>query len=52
MSLFLSAPPVLLWATRVKPDLTALLWTALGLWFAQRHLTTDERRRTNDEERN
>ena len=36
MSLFLSAPPVLLWATRIKPDLTALLWTALGLWFAQR----------------
>jgi len=34
MSLFLSAPSVLLWATRVKPDLTALLWTALGLWLA------------------
>ena len=34
MSLFLSAPPVLLWATRVKPDLTALLWTALGLGLA------------------
>jgi hypothetical protein len=50
-SLFLSAPPVLLWATRVKPDLTALLWTALGLWFAQRSLalTSDERRTTNDE---
>jgi hypothetical protein len=50
-SLFLSAPPVLLWATRVKPDLTALLWTALGLWFAQRSLTltSDEGRRTNDE---
>ena len=31
MSLFLTAPPVLLWATRIKPDLTALLWTALGL---------------------
>src|SRR5690348_12666084 len=30
-SLFLSAPPVLLWATRVKPDLLALLFTALGL---------------------
>jgi len=41
MSLFLSAPPVLLWATRVKPDLTALLWTALGLYLAV-HLTTDE----------
>jgi hypothetical protein len=34
VSLFLSAPPVQLWATRVKPDLTALLWTALGLWLA------------------
>jgi hypothetical protein len=51
MSLFLSAPPVLLWATRVKPDLTALLWTALGLWFAQRSLAliSDEGRRTKDE---
>src|SRR5215213_5884887 len=50
-SLFLSAPPVLLWSTRVKPDLTALLWTALGLWFAQRllALTSDERRTTKDE---
>jgi hypothetical protein len=33
-SLFLSAPPVQLWATRVKPDLTALLWTGLGLYLA------------------
>jgi hypothetical protein len=50
-SLFLSAPPVLLWATRIKPDLTALLWTALGLWFAQRSLalTSDEGRRAKDE---
>jgi hypothetical protein len=50
-SLFLSAPPVQLWATRVKPDLTALLWTALGLWFAQRLFdsTSDERRKTKDE---
>nr|MDQ2997732.1 hypothetical protein [Chloroflexota bacterium] len=50
-SIFLSAPPVLLWSTRVKPDLTALLWTALGLWFAQRSLalTSDEGRRTKDE---
>jgi hypothetical protein len=37
-SLFLSAPPVLLWSTRIKPDLTALLWTALGLFFATRLL--------------
>jgi hypothetical protein len=44
-SLFLSAPPVLLWSTRVKPDLTALLWTALGLYLAVR-LTTDDRRPT------
>jgi hypothetical protein len=47
MSLFLSAPPVLLWATRVKPDLTALLWTALGLFLAV-HLTTDDRRPTTE----
>lgn len=40
-SIFLSAPPVLLWSTRVKPDLTALLWTALGLCLAV-HMTTDE----------
>jgi hypothetical protein len=47
-SLWLSAPPVLLWSTRVKPDLTALLWTALGLWLAQRSviLPSDERRKT------
>src|SRR5689334_12731567 len=32
--LFLSAPAVLLWATRIKPDLTAMLWTALGLFLA------------------
>jgi hypothetical protein len=37
-SLFLSAPPALLWATRIKPDLLALLWTALGLLFAQQSL--------------
>ncbi len=46
-SLFLSAPPVLLWATRVKPDLTALLWTALGLYLAVR-LTTDNRQPTTE----
>jgi len=40
-SLFLSAPPVLLWATRIKPDLTALLWTTLGLCLAV-HLMSDE----------
>lgn len=34
VALFLSAPPVLLWATRVKPDLLALLCTALGLCLA------------------
>jgi hypothetical protein len=42
MSLFLSAPPVLLWSTRVKPDLTALLWTALGLFLATRQLDRQE----------
>jgi hypothetical protein len=35
-ALFLSTPPVLLWATRIKPDLLALFWTAVGLFFAQR----------------
>ena len=33
-ALFLSAPPVILWATRIKPDMLALLWTALGLCLA------------------
>jgi hypothetical protein len=41
--LFLSAPAVLLWATRIKPDLTAMLWTALGLFLAT-CATTDNRR--------
>lgn len=40
-ALFLSAPPVLLWATRVKPDLMALAFTALGLLFATRALADD-----------
>jgi hypothetical protein len=35
-TLFLSAPPVILWATRVKPDLMALLLTTLGLYLASR----------------
>jgi hypothetical protein len=30
-AVFLSAPPALLWGTRIKPDLFALLWTTLGL---------------------
>lgn len=30
-AIFLSVPPVLLWGTRIKPDLFALLWTTLGL---------------------
>jgi 4-amino-4-deoxy-L-arabinose transferase-like glycosyltransferase len=29
----LSAPPLQLWGTRIKPDVLALLWTALGLWL-------------------
>ena len=40
-ALLLSAPPVLLWATRVKPDLMALAWTALGLLFTTRALADD-----------
>ncbi len=35
-ALFLGAPPVVLWATRIKPDMLALLWTALGLYLASR----------------
>lgn len=27
-------PPFILWATRIKPDMSALLWTALGLLLA------------------
>ncbi|HEX9441043.1 MAG TPA: glycosyltransferase family 39 protein [Roseiflexaceae bacterium] len=42
--LFLSAPPTLLWATRIKPDMLALFWTALGLYLA----TTDDRQKTED----
>jgi 4-amino-4-deoxy-L-arabinose transferase-like glycosyltransferase len=52
-SLFLSAPPVILWATRVKPDLTALLWTALGLYLATHLLDRQgdkETRRQEDKE--
>jgi hypothetical protein len=41
---FLSAAPVLLWGTRIKPDLLALAFTALGLLLA-----ADEGRRTKDE---
>ncbi|MBK9943740.1 MAG: glycosyltransferase family 39 protein [Kouleothrix sp.] len=33
-AIMLSAPPLLLWATRIKPDLLALLWTTLGLYLA------------------
>lgn len=33
-AIFLSVPPVLLWGTRIKPDLFALLWTTLGLYLS------------------
>ncbi len=33
-ALFLAAPPVILWGTRVKPDLFALMWAVLGLLLA------------------
>lgn len=36
--LFAAAPPALLWATRIKPDMLALFWTALGLYLASRSL--------------
>ncbi len=29
-ALFLSSGPALLWATRIKPDMLALLWTSAG----------------------
>jgi hypothetical protein len=51
VALFLSAPPVLLWATRIKPDLLALLWTSLGLFLAACAIDTTAggRRQTTDE---
>ena len=33
-ALMLGFPPLVLWATRIKPDMYALLWTALGLLAA------------------
>lgn len=48
--ILVSAPPFVLWATRIKPDMYALLWTALGVMFAL-SATNDERRTTNDEQR-
>lgn len=30
-SVFLSAPPVMIWGARIKPDLFVYLWTTLGL---------------------
>jgi hypothetical protein len=36
--LFVSAPPVLLWSTRVKPDLMALAFTTAGLLLTARAL--------------
>jgi hypothetical protein len=49
-ALFLSAPPALLWATRIKPDMLALLWTALGLYLATNHRPpiTDHRPKIED----
>ncbi|MEN9939041.1 MAG: hypothetical protein RLZZ387_5620 [Chloroflexota bacterium] len=44
-ALFLSAPPVLLWGTRVKPDLMALSFTALGLLLATVAIRGGERPR-------
>ncbi len=33
-AILLSAPPFYIWATRIKPDLLALMWTTLGLTLA------------------
>jgi hypothetical protein len=35
-ALVVSAPPVQLWGTRIKPDMLALLLTSLGLYLTQR----------------
>ncbi|HWQ14852.1 MAG TPA: glycosyltransferase family 39 protein [Roseiflexaceae bacterium] len=48
-ALFLSAPPVLLWGSRVKPDVMALCFTAAGLLFIS--LALDDRYRTTDDRR-
>jgi hypothetical protein len=34
MTIFISAPPVTIWAARIKPDILAIAWTALGLYLA------------------
>jgi hypothetical protein len=46
-AIFLSAPPVLLWGTRVKPDLFALQWTTLGLCLTAYALGSDSDDRTD-----
>jgi hypothetical protein len=43
-TLLLSAPPVILWATRIKPDLLALAFTSLGLLLTSLVLTRAEGR--------
>jgi hypothetical protein len=40
-ALLLAAPPVILWGTRIKPDMLALFLTALGLYLAL-HAPADE----------
>jgi hypothetical protein len=42
-ALFFGAPPVILWATRIKPDMLALLFTTLGLSFATLAATSVDR---------
>lgn len=41
-TIFISAPSVLLWGTRIKPDMLALLCTALGLAFATGYMARSE----------
>jgi 4-amino-4-deoxy-L-arabinose transferase-like glycosyltransferase len=51
VALFLSAPPVVLWATRIKPDMLALLFTALGLCLAAQAFAAEEEVHPSDAQR-
>lgn len=51
VALFLSAPPLLLWGTRIKPDLLALGFTIAGLGFTALALN-DPQQPASDQRRN
>lgn len=42
-AVFLSAPPVLIWSSRIKPDLLVYGWTTLGLLLAVSALSSSSR---------